>query len=529
MRHQFLIVNCTVVAGLLLLGYFFPPVLWAFVIIGPICLLGFYDILQKRHTILRNFPIVGHFRYLLESIRPEINQYFVESDIDGRPFNRIQRSIVYQRGKGVLDTDPFGTKLRHEEIGFEWMLHSMSPASLNPDDLRVTIGNNQCSQPYSASVLNISAMSYGSLSKNAILAMNGGAKDGGFAHNTGEGGISPYHLTYGGDLIWQIGTGYFGCRDKHGDFNPELFRKNALRDSVKMIELKLSQGAKPGHGGILPGKKNTPEIAEIRNVEPYQDVVSPPGHSAFSTPVEMMHFISRLRELSEGKPVGFKLCLGHKHEFIAICKAMIKTEIYPDFISVDGSEGGTGAAPLEFSNWIGSPLVQSLTWIHNTLIGFGIRDQIRLIASGKVVTGFDIIRLICLGADACNSARAMMMATGCIQALRCNTNQCPTGVATQDPVLTKGLDVGDKRERVARYHSETIDSVHELVAAAGVQSPSEFDRNFISRRIDVDETKTLEEIYPYPQPESLLSPPYPSEYQEDMQRSSPDTFDKVKG
>ncbi len=521
MRQQFFIINGLIIGLLLVAGYFVPPLLWVFIVIVPLALVALYDILQKRHTILRNFPLIGHFRYIFESIRPEINQYFVESDVDGRPFNRIKRSIIYQRSKGALDTDPFGTKLNHTDIGYEWMLHSIKPANIHHDDLRITFGGPQCTQPYSASILNISAMSYGSLSKNAILAMNGGARDSNFAHNTGEGGISPYH---GGDLIWQIGTGYFGCRDQNGDFDPGLFRKNASRPSVKMIELKLSQGAKPGHGGILPGKKNTPEIAEIRGVEPYQDVLSPPGHTAFSTPVDMMHFIQRLRELSDGKPIGFKFCLGHKHQFLGICQAIVKTGIYPDFIAVDGAEGGTGAAPLEFSNWIGTPLVQSLTWVQNTLIGFGLREHIRIIASGKVVTGFDIIRLLCLGADSCNSARAMMMATGCIQALRCNTNQCPTGVATQDPVLTKGLDVGDKRERVARYHQQTIKSVQELVAAAGVNSTDEFDRNFISRRIDADDVRTLEDIYPYPQPESLLAPPYPEEYQHLMQKASADSF-----
>src|SRR5690606_34727084 len=413
--------------------------------------LGYYDIFQKRHTIMRNYPVLGRLRYVLEELRPKMYQYFIESDIDGRPFNRVDRSTVYQRAKAVRDTIPFGTQLDVYAEGYEWISHSIAPKafdSLNHDP-RVVIGNKDCKQPYSASILNISAMSFGALSAAAVEALNAGAKIGNFAHNTGEGGLSDYHLKHGCDLIWQIGTAYFGCRDEEGNFNPELYAEKSQHPHVKMIELKISQGAKPGHGGILPASKNSEEIARIRHVKPHTKVASPPYHSAFNTPLEMIQFIQKLREYSGGKPVGFKLCIGHKAAFISICKAMIHLDIYPDFITVDGGEGGTGAAPQEFSNYIGAPMIDGLAFVHNILMGLDIRKHIKIIAAGKVTSAFHIARAMALGADTCNSARAMMMAGGCIQALLRDTNRCPTGNASQDPRLTIGPGVNGNNGRLA--------------------------------------------------------------------------------
>jgi glutamate synthase domain-containing protein 2 len=417
----------------------------------------------------------------------------------------LDRSLIYQRAKKDVSTTPFGTQLNVYDTGYEWMSHSIAAIDhhLIEDHLKTKVGNKNCKQPYDLSILNVSAMSYGSLSRAAIEAMNGGAAKGGFAHNTGEGGISPAHNIHNGDLIYQIGTGYFGSRTKNGEFSDELFTQKASAPNVKMIEIKLSQGAKPGHGGILPAKKVTPEIAEIRNVEMGKDVLSPPYHTAFSTPLEFVHFISKLQNLSGGKPVGFKLCVGQKHEFIAICKAMVETGIKPDFITVDGGEGGTGAAPLEFSNYVGMPLRDGLAFVYDTLVGFNLKKDITIIASGKVSSGFGIIRNIALGADACYSARAMMMAVGCIQALECNKNTCPTGVATQDQNLTKGLDIPDKAQRVYQYHKETISSVKELLAAAGLKSLDEINRHHINRRLGANLAKRYDELYPYI-PESCL-------------------------
>lgn len=513
-----------IIAALLALGYFFPGVLWVFVIIGPLFLLAIYDSFQKKHTILRNYPLIGNFRYIFESIRPEINQYFVESDIDGRPFNRINRSIVYQRAKKVLDKEPFGTKMDYYKPGYDWLLHSALPEDPPEQDLRIDIGGPQCEQPYNASILNISAMSFGSLSDRAVLAMNGGAKIGNFAQNTGEGGISDYHLQEGGDLIWQIGTGYFACRNYDGSFNEAAFKKNATRPEVKMIELKLSQGAKPGQGGILPAKKNNEEIAVARDVEPFCDIISPSYHTAFSTPNGMMEFIQQLREMSEGKPVGFKLCIGHRKEFLAICKAIHETGIKPDFITIDGAEGGTGAAPVEFSNSVGMPVIEGLSFAYNALHGFGLKDDIRLIAGGKTVTGFDIIRLLSLGADAVYSARAMMMAIGCIQALRCHNNTCPTGVTTHNPQLKRGLVVADKKVRLANYHKDTIKSVKELMSSGGVGNVEDLDRTFIERRVGAHEVKRMDELFPYIPKNSLTTPPYPEDFHDDMMKSSPEEF-----
>jgi glutamate synthase domain-containing protein 2 len=497
MRKNFIILSILILLILPVLIYFDILFVLLAMVLMPVIILGFVDIFQKKKAILRNFPILGHFRYLMELIRPEISQYFVETDLGGRPFNRVIRSVIYQRSKKELDKEPFGTKLDFYENGYEWLVHSMMPKPIIENDLRVTFGGPDCLQPYSASILNVSAMSFGALSKNAIMALNGGAKMGNFAHNTGEGGLSPYHLEMGGDLIWQIGTGYFSCRDENGNFSETLFAEKSATPNVKMIEIKLSQGAKPGHGGILPGEKNNEEIARIRGVKPHVDIISPSYHKAFSNPNEFVLFIKKLRDLSKGKPVGFKLCIGQKNEFTEICRTMAETKIYPDFITIDGAEGGTGAAPLEFSNWVGMPLTEGLTFAYDTLVGFDIKKHIKIIAAGKVATGFDIIRLLALGADTCNSARAMMMSIGCIQALRCHSNHCPTGVATQDPDLIKGLVVEEKIERSYNFHKETIHSVKELLACAGLDSLEKLHRSLIYRRMDSASIKNFEELYPY--------------------------------
>ncbi len=504
MRKQFIIASCLATFLVLILAYWSPAALWLFAVIAPLIALGLMDMFQSRQTVRRNFPLLGHGRYILEMLRPEINQYFVESNIDGRPYNRNKRSIIYQRAKGDVDTLPFGTQLDVYEEGYEWINHSILPKNQHGEPPRVKVGGKDCKQPYSASVFNISAMSYGSLSKNAILALNGGAKIGGFYHNTGEGGLSPYHLEPGGDICWQLGTGYFGCRNKDGNFDATEFKKRAHLPAVKMIEIKLSQGAKPGHGGILPAKKVTQEIAEIRGVEIGIDVLSPPAHSAFATPIELVRFVKNLRELSGGKPVGFKLCLGKKREFMAICKAMIAEDTYPDFITIDGAEGGTGAAPQEFSDSVGTPLNEALIFVHNCLVGLNIRNEIRLIASGKIATGFNLAQKIALGADICNAARGMLFAIGCIQALRCNTNQCPTGVATQDPELVVGLHVGDKTTRVGKYHKATLHSFMDVLGAAGLTNPSELRPWHIQRRVDSVTVKHYGEIYHYLEPGALI-------------------------
>lgn len=449
---------------------------------------------QRRHTILRNYPLLGYARYLFESVRPEFRQYFFESDLDGKPFNRRQRSIVYQRAKNVKQTVAFGMQENANAPGHEWVSHSMFPVKIKEKDLRVAIGNSLCSQPYNASILNIGAMSYGALSKTAISSLNNGAAIGGFAHNTGEGGISEYHLQ-GGDLVWQIGTGYFGCRDKSGLFSPELFSINAGRKEVKMIELKLSQGAKPGHGGILPATKNTPEIAAIRNIDPHTTVYSPPGHTAFANPVGLVQFIGQLRELSGGKPVGFKICIGDKQEFIDICNAICFTGIVPDFITIDGAEGGTGAAPLEFTDHLGMPLYDALSFASATLKSFGLNKEIKLIAAGKIITAFDILKALSLGAAACYSARGMMFSLGCIQALKCDSGHCPVGIATQQPSLYKGLDVTDKKVRVANYHKNTIHAAIEIMEACGFRSLDDIQPTRFFRKVDALHTRSFDEIY----------------------------------
>lgn len=526
MRRLFVaIVVALVLLSIIAVVAGWAQLLWAWVLLGPIVAIGIYDFIQVKHSIPRNFPALGRMRYLMELIRPEIQQYFIESDTDGVPYDRDQRSIIYQRAKNVRDTVPFGTKEDVYETGYEWVNHSMAPSHHHADNMRVGIGGAECKRPYSASLLNISAMSYGSLSKNAVLALSAGAKLGKFGHNTGEGGVSPYHIEGGGDLIWQIGTGYFGCRKDNGTFCPELYAENSAIDTVKMIELKLSQGAKPGHGGILPAGKVTAEIARIRNVPMGEDVLSPPGHSSFSTPIELLEFIARLRELSGGKPVGFKLCVGKRREFLAVCKAMVKTGITPDYIAVDGGEGGTGAAPLEFSNHIGAPLHEGLIFVHNALVGFSLREKVRVIAAGKVSSGFTMLKMLALGADTCYAARSMMMALGCIQALKCNSNHCPVGVATQDKSLMAGLVISDKTERVANFHRDTIESFAEILGAVGLAKPSDLRPWHIMHRISPTETRHYGELYDYLDDGELLGDELPEHYRRACMAATADSFD----
>jgi len=473
------------------------------VLLGGLAATGTWDLLQRKRTVSRNYPILAHFRYFLESIGPEIRQYFIQSDTDERPFSREQRTIVYQRAKNVLDKRPFGSQLGMYDEGFEWINHSLQPSALKDADFRIVIGK-QCAKPYNASVFNISAMSFGSLSANAILSLNAGAKMGNFYHDTGEGSISRYHREPGGDLVWEIGSGYFGCRNEDGTFNEERFARNATLDQVKMIEVKLSQGAKPGHGGILPGEKVTPEIAEARGVEAGKDVVSPASHSAFSTPREFLEFLEKLRELSGGKPVGFKLAIGHPWEWFAIVKAMLETGKTPDFIVVDGGEGGTGAAPLEFINRIGTPMTEALLLVHNTLVGTNLREHIAIGAAGKITSAFNIARTLALGADWCNAARGYMFSLGCIQALSCHTGKCPSGVATQDPRRSKKLDVQDKSQRVYNYHKNTLEALMNLLEASGLKHPSELGPEHIIRRTSRTETHSYMDLFPFLEPGALL-------------------------
>lgn len=470
----------------------------------PIFLLGLYDINQKKRSILRLYPVVGHLRFWLQAIRPQIQQYFIETDQNGSPFSREERELVYNRATKGNDKLPFGTQRDVHAIGFDSINHSIVPKKVSHEETRLLIGAYQCKQPYLASRLNVSAMSYGALGSTAIRALNRGAKLGNFAHNTGEGGLSPYHLMEGGDLIWQLGTAYFGCRTLDGKFNPTLFSERAQLPQVKMIEVKISQGAKPAHGGILPAAKITQEIAEIRNVKMGEDCLSPPAHTAFNTPVELLEFLAHLRDLSNGKPVGFKLCIGSRQEFFSICKAMLKTNLYPDFITVDGAEGGTGAAPVEFSDFVGVPLNEGLVFVHNALVGIGLRDKIKVIASGKVISGFDLICKIALGADMCNSARGMMFALGCIQARKCHTNKCPTGITTQDPLRVLAIDVDDKSKRVANYHAATIDSFLEILGAAGLEHVKDLTPAHIYRRTGTAEVKHYDEIYAFLEAQQIL-------------------------
>jgi glutamate synthase domain-containing protein 2 len=502
LRRRFVVYTLSIVLAVLfialawsdrsLLPYLSIPIA---VFVG-LAALGTADLIQTRHAVLRNYPITAHLRFLLESIRPEMRQYFFEDDKFGMPFSRDKRAVVYQRAKKQLDKRPFGTQYDVYADGYEWLRHSVAPRPPAQDQFRITIGGPDCPKPYSASVFNISAMSFGALSPNAIRALNGGARRNHFAHDTGEGGFSPYHSEMGGDIIWEIGSGYFGCRKEDASFCKEKFAATATLDQIKMVELKLSQGAKPGHGGVLPAAKVSREISLTRGVPMGVDCVSPAGHSAFSTPIEMMQFIAGMRSLSGGKPAGFKLCVGHPWEFLAICKAMIETQIYPDFIVVDGKEGGTGAAPLEFTDHLGMPLKDGLAFVHNALIGIGARERIRIGASGKIVSAFDIARAMALGADWCNAARGFMFALGCIQSQSCHTDRCPTGVATQDRTRQRALVVQDKLERVANFHASTMQSLIELTAAAGLDHPNEFQPMHFSRRVSAREVMTFAQLYP---------------------------------
>lgn len=482
---------------------------WSFWMLLPfaffafLTLIGLNDLRQPHHSILRNYPVIGHMRFLFEGIRPEIRQYLIESDQDEEPFSRDARSLVYQRAKGEEDKRPFGTRMRVYDAGYSWVTHSVAPKHIEDCDFRVLIGGPDCTQPYVASLYNISAMSFGSLSAQAIEALNTGARLGGFAHDTGEGSVSRYHKAGGGDLIYQVASGYFGCRAPDGSFDPEKFRETASLPQIKMIEVKLSQGAKPGHGGMLPASKITPEIAEARGIPMGVDCVSPAAHPSFTTPLEMMRFLGSLRDLSGGKPVGFKLCIGHRREFMCMVKAMLETGIVPDFIVVDGAEGGTGAAPVEFTNHIGMPMVEGLHFVHNTLRGAGLRNRIRVGAAGKVVSSFDIARALALGADWCNSARGFMFAIGCIQAQACHTNRCPVGVATQDPVRARALDVPSKAQRVARFHRNTMKALAEITGAAGLTHPGEFMPMHLMVRLGNKEMAEGSDAYPY-LPEGFL-------------------------
>jgi glutamate synthase domain-containing protein 2 len=482
------------------------PAAWVPVaVFGVLSLIGVADLVQRRHSILRNYPVIGHIRWIAEFVRPEIRQYLVEADEEATPFSRAQRSLVYDRAKGDAGEHPFGTLLDPYRSGYEFIAHSVDPARpADPESFRITIGGDQCAKPYSASVFNISAMSFGSLSAAAIRALNAGAKRGGFSHDTGEGSISPYHLEMGGDIVWEVASGYFGCRTEDGRFDPDRFTAQASLEAVKMIEIKLSQGAKPGHGGVLPAAKVTPEIAATRGVPMGVDCVSPAKHSAFSNPLELMAFITSLRTLSGGKPVGFKLCVGLPWEFMGIVKAMLETGVTPDFIVVDGTEGGTGAAPTEFSDHIGTPMREGLLFVHNVLVGAGLRGRLRIGAAGKVVSAFDIASLLAIGADWANAARGFMFALGCVQSIKCNTNHCPTGVATQDRLRQRALVVPDKAERVYNFHRLTLKGLSDMLAAAGLRHPDDLLPHHLVRRISATEIKSFDQLHTFLKPGELL-------------------------
>ena len=484
---------------------------------------GVHDVLQHRHSVLRNYPVLGHARFLFEALRPELQQYFIERNFDGRPYDRDVRSIVYQRAKGTDAEQPFGTERDVNAVGAEYLVHSMAPVP-EPDAVpKVRIGGPDCTKPYDMALLNVSAMSFGALSANAIVALNKGAALGGFAHDTGEGGLSEYHLRGGGDLIWELGTGYFGCRTAGGGFDADVFADKAAQDAVKCVSIKLSQGAKPGIGGVLPGPKVSAEIARAREVPVGQTVVSPPYHRAFSSPRELVAFVARLRELSKGKPVGFKLCVGSRVQFLAVCKAMLAEGVTPDFIVVDGAEGGTGAAPLEFADQVGMPLTDGLITVHNALVGTGLRERIRLGASGKVATGADIVKRLIQGADYTNAARAMMFAIGCIQAQRCHTNRCPVGVTTQDPLRARALDVADKSVRVHRFQSSTVASAVRMMASMGVSDPARLRPHMLHRRIDPTMVRSYGELYQWLDDGELVAD-CPQGWAADWSSAHPDTF-----
>jgi glutamate synthase domain-containing protein 2 len=503
------------------------PFIWAGVgLFGTLCLVGVHDLLQRHHAILRNYPVIGHIRWMAELVRPEIRQYLLEADEEAAPFSRSQRSLVYQRAKGEAGEQPFGTLLDTYREGYEFVAHSMMPVkAADPASFRIAIGNDQCAKPYSGSVFNISAMSFGSLSANAIRALNAGAKKGGFSHDTGEGSISPYHREMGGDIVWEVASGYFGCRTDDGHFDPDRFAAQAATEQVRMIEIKLSQGAKPGHGGVLPAAKVTPEIARTRGVPMGRDCISPARHSAFSTPLEMMAFITLLRSLSGGKPVGFKLCIGHPWEFMSIVKAMLESGVVPDFVVVDGAEGGTGAAPTEFSDHIGAPMREGLLFVNNTLVGAGLRERIKIGVAGKIVSAFDIASVLAIGADWANAARGFMFAVGCVQSRSCNTNRCPTGVATQDALRQGALVVPDKAERVYNFHRLTLRALSDMLAAAGLEHPDQLQPHHLVRRVSATEIRQFSELYTFLKPGELLGGDgQNSFYAENWKRASATAF-----
>jgi glutamate synthase domain-containing protein 2 len=504
-------------------AFIWPPVLYFLIIVAPLIALGIYD-LRSHHNILKNYPVVGHLRYLFEFIRPEIQQYFVATNQSGRPYNREQRSLIYQRAKNVMDTHPFGTEHDITAPGYEYANHSINVKKVASDKARIDVGGPACLQPYSASLINISAMSYGALSRNAVRAFNKGAQLANIYQNTGEGGLTDHHLSGGGDITWQIGTGYFGCRTPEGNFDPDLFSKMANLEAVKMIEIKISQGAKPSHGGVLPADKITEEISRIRGIPMGQDCLSPPDHSTFNSPIGLLKYVEKLRQLTHGKPVGFKICIGAKHEFMGICKAMLETGILPDFITVDGAEGGTGAAPLIFTNRLGMPGDEAVAFVHNCLVGCNLRDSIRIIASGKVATGFDIVRKLALGANMVNIARGFMFTIGCIQALHCNTNKCPTGVTSNNPDRYRAIDINLKAERVHNFHHNTIDAFLELVGAMGIDDPQSLHPDLIHYRIDGIRSATLRKLFHFVEPGEFLKTKAPDFYRTEWDQARPDAF-----
>jgi glutamate synthase domain-containing protein 2 len=511
-------------AGALVLVWAVSPWWWcAAGVLLALTALGVWDLVQRRHSVLRNYPLLGHLRFLMEALRPELQQYFVERNYGGRPYDRAVRSIVYGRAEGIEAEEPFGTERDVYADGHEFLQPSMRPVEVPDEPPVVRVGGPDCTQPYDMALLNVSAMSFGALSSNAILALNKGAARGRFAQDTGEGGLSEHHLRGGGDLIWEIGTGYFGCRTPEGDFDAREFADKAALPEVKCVSLKISQGAKPGFGGVLPGAKVNAEIARTRDVPVGETVISPPYHRVFSTPRDMVRFLARMRELAGGKPTGFKLCVGSRRQFLAVCKAMLAEGVTPDFIVVDGAEGGTGAAPLEFADNIGTPLTEGLITVHNALVGTGLRDRVRIGASGKVATGSDIVKRLVQGADYTNAARAMMFAVGCLQAQRCHTNTCPAGVATQDPRRVRALDVADKSERVHRYQRATVRSASQIMAAMGVRDPGALTPHHLRRRTDPTTVRSYAELYEWLAPGVLLQEP-PASWDADWAAADPDTF-----
>lgn len=522
-QKQFYLISLLIVLAILSAATIWPKSLYFFILVVPIILLGIMDTFSKNN-VLYNFPVIGHIRFLMEFISPEIRQYFLEDDKSGRPYNREQRDLIKMRAKGISGTHPFGTERDIKDEGFNFTLHSLDVKKVPLEAARVIVGGPQCKQPYSSSRLNISAMSFGALSSRAVLAMNKGARLGGFSQDTGEGGLTEYHLRYEADIVWEIASAYFGCRTKEGFFDDEIFRQKATQPSIKMIAIKLSQGAKPGDGGLLPGAKVTKEIALYRGIPEGEDCQSPANHPEFSTPRGLLNFVARLRKLSDGKPIGFKLCVGQKSNFLGICKAMLETGILPDFITIDGAEGGTGAAPTEFSDYVGLALDEALPFVHSSLVGCNLREHIKLLASGKIVDGFDMLQKIALGADACNVARPMMFAVGCIQAMRCNTGHCPTGVTTQDPNRAKAIDIDVKAQHVKSYHHETINSFLLLVGALGVDHPDKLNPSMIWYRLGNQKAKNYAELYHYLQPGALLSDSIPEDFAEDWQKANADYY-----